>query len=182
MRNEQHEIEGKNQEILRKLVDREIVHCCSNMVSQLIQISENMEPEDYETILQLCTKADYESAAWDEGWREVDDDINISGKPTYWIPCDDDSPVVETSHADNWQELCAEQNIEPHEREVFEHWIVTGWLAEKLKAHGETVGELFDFHIWGRCTTGQAILLDYVIRQIASEMEILVGQKNDWSK
>ena len=37
-------------------------------------------------------------------------------------------------------------------------------------------------NVWGRGSTGQAILLDWVVAQIAIEMEILEGQANDWSK
>ena len=59
------------------------------------------------------------------------------------------------------------EDEEDEYEEVFEHWIVSDWLADKLIAKGETVVK--DFHgltIWGRCCSGQAILLDYVIRDI----------------
>lgn len=65
--------------------------------------------------------------------------------------------------------------------EPLEFWIVTEWLGEKLKDHGEIVDELFDFTIWARTTSGQAIALDYVISKIAEEMEILDGQEYSWS-
>jgi len=51
--------------------------------------------------------------------------------------------------------------------EIYEYWAVTKWLAEKLKEKGEVVFELWDFHVWGRQTTGQAIKLDPVIQEIA---------------
>ena len=65
--------------------------------------------------------------------------------------------------------------------EPLEFWIITDWLGEKLKEHGELVDELFDFTIWARRTSGQAIALDYVISRIAEEMEILDGQQYSWS-
>ena len=55
-------------------------------------------------------------------------------------------------------------------QEIFEWWIVSNWLLEKLEAHGEPVlkTELGDW--WGRTCTGQAILLDSVIETIYKEM------------
>ncbi|WP_158614468.1 MULTISPECIES: hypothetical protein [Mesorhizobium] len=36
--------------------------------------------------------------------------------------------------ADAYRRLCENNDIEPYDREVFEHWIVSDWLAEKLEA------------------------------------------------
>jgi DNA-directed RNA polymerase subunit RPC12/RpoP len=77
-----------------------------------------------------------------------------------------------------------DEGIEPDQeaKEVYEWWFVTEWLCEKLKAQGEVVIDSQYGYLWGRCTTGQAILLDGVIGRIAEELEILEGQRNDWSK
>lgn len=67
-------------------------------------------------------------------------------------------------------------------QEPLEWWKVSSWLGEKLYDHGEPViqyGGGFPW-IWGRCCSGQAILLDYVISQICSDMGILEGQINEW--
>lgn len=86
---------------------------------------------------------------------------------------------------DELTELCEHFNIDiddeastPHE--IFEWWIVTGWLYEKLKEKGQPVLEWGNNDYWGRCTSGQSILLDHVISEIAEEMEILEGQPNEW--
>ena len=56
------------------------------------------------------------------------------------------------------------------ELEVFEHWAVSTWLAEKLEAKGEKVDRDFaGLNVWARTTTGQAIALDSVIEAIVSE-------------
>jgi len=73
------------------------------------------------------------------------------------------------------QELESDQE-EP--QEVFEWYMVSNYLARKLQERGEVVIE--GENIWGRCTTGQAILLDSVISEICYDMEILEGQKNEW--
>lgn len=64
--------------------------------------------------------------------------------------------------------------------EVNEWWFITEYLAKKLEDKGEIVNYYFNTPLWGRCTTGQAILLDSVISKICEEMEILEGQKYEW--
>ena len=73
-------------------------------------------------------------------------------------------------------------DYESQPQEIFEWWIVTDFLYRKLKAHGEPVLEWGDNYYWGRTCCGQAIRLDWVISKICEEMEILSGQKYDWSK
>lgn len=95
-----------------------------------------------------------------------------------------DEEEYEYSDASDWADLCYEQNIDATEYpiEVLEFWAVSKWFGERLKEHDEVVEEVLDFNVWGRCTTGQAIAMDGVIVSIAAEMEILPGQRNDWSK
>lgn len=54
--------------------------------------------------------------------------------------------------------------------EVFEHWIVTERLGEKLKEHGEVVVSISNLTIWCRTTTGQMLAADEVIETIAVEL------------
>jgi len=89
---------------------------------------------------------------------------------------------TELEDADAWRAACDHFRIEPHTNEAYEHWAVSDWFADKLRERGEMIGELFGLTIWGRCTTGQSISMDSVVQSIAIEMEILQGQKNDWSK
>jgi len=53
--------------------------------------------------------------------------------------------------------------------EIYEWWIVTPWLAKKLEAHGHTVLQGLDCVYWGRQCTGQSIILDRVLQNIAIE-------------
>jgi hypothetical protein len=71
------------------------------------------------------------------------------------------------------------ENLETESQEVFEWWLVSDYLCKKLSRKGYVV--IADENIWGRTTTGQAILLDYVITEICAEMEILEGQQNSWA-
>lgn len=64
------------------------------------------------------------------------------------------------------------QHLDTDEGEVFEHWIVSEWLAKKLAACDETVDQDFaGLAIWGRRTHGQAIAEDDVIAEICSEID-----------
>ena len=67
-------------------------------------------------------------------------------------------------------ELIGEEDEEGNMPEVYEYWIVTPWLGEKLKVQGELVSEFFDMVIWGRQTTGQVIDADAVIDDITREL------------
>ena len=53
--------------------------------------------------------------------------------------------------------------------EIYEYWAVSEWLADKLEERGEVIFEMLDFIVWGRQSSGQAILLDSVIQKIAQE-------------
>ena len=72
------------------------------------------------------------------------------------------------------------EELEQEPQEIYEWWIVTSYLCDKLRENGEPVLEWGNNCYWGRCCTGQAILLDSVISEICSDMEILEGQKNEW--
>jgi hypothetical protein len=72
-----------------------------------------------------------------------------------------------------------EETGESEMQEVFQWFIVSDYLAEKLKEKGEPI--INDENIWGRGTCGQAILLDYVITEICAEMKILENQENSWA-
>lgn len=57
--------------------------------------------------------------------------------------------------------------------EILEYYLVSPWLGAQLRKHGECVYPRFGAWVWGRCTSGQAILLDDVISQICNENDLL---------
>lgn len=59
---------------------------------------------------------------------------------------------------------------EPEEIDVYEHWIISDWLRVKLIEYDEKVIEAFGWYIWCRTTTGQAIYCDGVFQKIAREL------------
>src|SRR5512145_684814 len=163
-----------NQGIKDKFVEREVVYCVSPLVYELAQKAEHF-PDYYDELLEAFRgMPDYEEAATQAGWKEKKNKDGFVNK-------NED----EESDADSWQELCDEQGIDTDDfiPEIFEHWIVSDWLANKLKEHGHKVmRDFFGMTIWCRPTTGQAIMLDGVISEICEELEILDGQKNSWAE
>jgi hypothetical protein len=71
---------------------------------------------------------------------------------------------------DEYREIANDFNIDPEYDDVYEHWLVDRYFAEELEAHGELVFGFCNMTVWGRCTTGQSIALDYVIRQIVKDL------------
>lgn len=52
-------------------------------------------------------------------------------------------------------------------QEVFEHWLCSDWLIEKLKEQNEPILETDLETWWGRTCTGQSIYLDHNIQELA---------------
>lgn len=62
------------------------------------------------------------------------------------------------------------------EFEPLEFWAVSQWLADKLRAEGETVAEFGLTNVWARTTSGQAIAIDYVIEKIVTDSGYAGGE------
>jgi hypothetical protein len=56
--------------------------------------------------------------------------------------------------------------IDEEPEEALEHWLVSEWLAHRLREEGEMVIDFMNLTIWGRTTSGQAIYIDSVIEDI----------------
>jgi DNA repair exonuclease SbcCD ATPase subunit len=196
---------AENQRILGQLVEREVVHCCSTMVYEL----NRMETDFSEELLDLCSKTadlseeieeleeqiedlEAEIEEQDEATDELEEDLaefvpSEFDTKEYRLTCEahtksiNDASDMRDRLAAMQSKLADLEDENGQEQEALEHWIVTRWLADKLADKGEITGELFDFHIWGRQTSGQAIALDTVIAEIAAEMGILMGQTCEWS-
>lgn len=124
---------------------------------------------DEDEYFSLFESQDYEQAVRD--WIDDLDDL-ADVRADAWIEGEytKEDLIKELESEGDWEDFANEYNIEPYTREVFEHWIVSDWLARQLESQGETV---VDFgagcRVWCRTTTGQAISMDYVIQKIAEE-------------
>ena len=156
-----------NQDIKQKLVSREVIHCASTMMYNIRECIEFQQETD-----ELFAVPDYYSAL-EVYLYELDEEETQGLLDNYDVESIEDLDP---------EEVCSDLNLEYDYADILEYWIVTNWLGEKLKKHGENVAEFLGFTIWGRQTSGQAILLDDVISRIAYDMGILEGQERDWSK
>lgn len=160
------------------LVKNEVYLCVSHFVSALAQGGGAYVPEPKRgayNLAELCDQAaelfapvlDYEEAAIQAGWTGPHKD---KFGATYFEDTTDERIGPATWACDSWEAICLEFDIEPYEREVFEHWAVSEWLADKLIAKGERVDKDFAcLNVWARTTTGQAISMDSVIETICKE-------------
>ena len=171
----------KNQAIKRKFVNREVIYCVSSLIHELAKNPECFDNSDYyyDEILDICSKPDYEEAVRDTDNLHVMYSNYFGG--FVWVDREAHTVAeVFSTETEAYEDCCFENNLDPEYIEAYEHWLVTNWLAEKLEAHGEMVGDILGLTIWGRTCTGQAILLDYVISKICEDLEILEGQKYEW--
>lgn len=146
-----------------QLVNREVHACISALVSTLAaHYGATDDRGDLSDLLEQAIELaspvdDWEEAALEAGWT-------IDGN--YFVSPND--PAV---RYDDAQRACWHHDIEPYQREVFEHWIISDWLADKLDAHGEKVDRDFaGLTVWARTTTGQSIAIDSVIETICAEI------------
>ena len=143
-----------NSKEVESLVRHEVIYCATMAVEALLNTEEHLE--DYYYLRQV---EDYEQAFIDHDEDEKQEWLTEQALNT---DCMDE---------DDFISACNDLNIDPHYHDVYEYWIVSNFLAARLKEHGEIVET--DFHgltIWGRTTTGQSITCDYVIAQIAEDI------------
>lgn len=76
--------------------------------------------------------------------------------------------IVNTGDA--YQKICNDYDLEYDYCEVYEHWVVSSWLAKRLHERDEVVEDFAGLTIWGRCCSGQSICMDSVIQNIAEEL------------
>ncbi len=72
------------------------------------------------------------------------------------------------------------ENARGEQQKIYEWMHVSNWLHDRLREKGVPVWNDNRVYLWGRTSTGHTILYDDVISDICSDMEILVGQKNEW--
>lgn len=176
-----------DQERARALWEREGGYCVSQLVATLaggygldhFQNGGNRNGKGasrgYIALADLAEQAlelaapidDWEEAAREAGWDRKDPN---SEDTRYIMNPERVEDAGNLAACLTWQEACEWDDIEPHQSEVFEHWIVSDWLADKLAEKGEKVDMDFaGLTIWARTTTGQAVYADAVIERIAAE-------------
>jgi hypothetical protein len=142
------------------LVRVEVHYCVSTLVSELARGygGTNEELGDLaEQAFELASPIeDWEEAAFEAGFSRVGDMWHSATKDATYGSAED---------------ACNDWDMEPYQREVYEHWIVSDWLADRLAEKGEKVDKDFvGLTVWARTTTGQGIASDSVIEAIAADL------------
>ena len=157
-RNEQIETAVLQRQAAR-LVEREVLACMSSLVATLASgsIAETRDAALSDLIAQATeltfSTLDYESAAREAGWTRDDCGILNTSRG------EANGTGDEAEYADSWDEACDISQVEPHECEVYEHWAVSTWLAEKLLAKGERVDTDFaGLNVWARTTKTRMVI------------------------
>lgn len=157
------------QQLGERLVQAEVYYCVSALVGELIKRAFGPDPimgeDDALTLSRRAPHADdYKDAAPDHvGIVKV-------GESAWRIIADEEGDTREySSVVEAWRaafDLAGEDL--PDGPEVYEHWIVSDWLAARLIEEGESVArDVMGLTIWGRTCTGQSMVLDSVIQKIA---------------
>jgi hypothetical protein len=165
-----------NQGIKGRFVDREVIYCVSNLVYELAKKAECFPDYEDELYGAFQGEPDYEEVLEANGWEQLEDEFGAE----FWRDTNDNMTWTGTA-----EEVCLEFGIDydDYRPEIYEHWIVSNFLADRLEEKGELIlRDFFGMTVWGRACSGQAIKLDGVISEICSDMGILEGQENDWSK
>lgn len=171
------------QRAVGEMVEREVVYCVSMLIYALQKGYEcwrAMELDESE-MYGLAAQDDWETPGTYYIENDMDrdqlveelEDRDVIDSDEEWGETEEELKALREKlieDIDDWEEFCSDNRIDPEQHEVYEHWIVSGWLAGKLEEHGEVVVKDFlGLTIWGRGTTGQSIKLDGVICAIYDE-------------
>lgn len=154
-----------------QLIASEVLCCMSSLVATLAQA--NYCEDDSQALGELKDQAmalaapidDWEEAAIQEGWRKLQRG-HAANRAFHFA----NDKGLESRIFYGWKDCCEANGIDPYQREVYEHWAVTDWFADKLEAAGEKVDKDFaGLCIWARTTTGQQIAADGVVQRIYAQ-------------
>ncbi len=135
---------------IETLIEREIFANQSNLVEGLIlklnpdwiEHIENYYDENSEAVEEYLT---YGTDTKEATWQELDVHERLN--------------------------LAQDEGFEAHPQEIYEWWLVSDWLADKLREFEQPVLAMEYGTWWGRTCTGQAIKMDDVIRQIVESTD-----------
>ncbi len=164
-----------NQEVLGKLVAREIEDNVSTLVEHFLSNPGALVGSDYNEsdLMEMSNSVNYELTI-ENWWAGLDMEEKTDVFQAHGL--EHESELYE---AGTREELIREWGIDLEYSETLEYWIVSKHLGRKLAEKGEAVCmDFFGLIVWGRVCSGQAILLDGVIEDIGRDMEILEGQEN----
>ena len=135
---------------LTDMVEREVIYCATTLVFRF---------------------AEQEIDEWAHLFHGFDKDAALDQLHVVHEPMPDE-PTLDDIH--EAMEACGWDASDFAYQKVYEHWIVSDWLAIRLEKHGEVIErDFYGLTIWGRGATGQRISLDPVIQNVYDEWKTL---------
>ena len=163
--------DGDYQRAVGDFVNREVIYCISSLVYEIGM--KNIDEWHH-----LFRQEDWETPALEairalspERLRAllIEDDVPFNAE-------DEPGAMAITylhhlKRQESLREFCGANHVDPDQNDIYEHWIVSEWLANLLEERGEVIErDFYGLTIWGRAGMGQAILLDSVICSIYDEV------------
>lgn len=158
---------------IENIVKNEVLTCQTSLVEKLLENEivsyddiTNMYKDNSEEIEEKQEEID--NVQNDDRYQELDEKyMNDELTDNEQVEYDAFTNDIETLEND-LSELESEQE-EP--QDIFEWWVITDWLANKLEAYGEPILRSDYETWWGRTCSGQSISMDYVIEQIVKDLQ-----------
>jgi hypothetical protein len=162
---------GDYQRAVGELVQREVLYCVSGLV---FEIGREKSDEWFHLFVQEDWQTPVREAIPDLPREKL---LEFLGENEGAMSADSTTAALSSAclrHLESegsWQDFCHANDLEPQRNEIYEHWIVSDWLARRLEERGEVIErDFYGLTVWGRACTGQAILLDGVICSIYDEL------------
>ena len=188
--------DGKNQDIKSQFVGREVYCNVNSLVEYCLStgFEDSNSPVNFDDlenyyILPEWSKTVIGEDLFFEGGTEKDREQFLEEFDRLTEESEtllSEETISEATHERNIEQIEEAkkevEDLESEPQEVFEWWAVSSFLFDKLRDLGHVVIDTGSCKVWGRTTTGQAILLDYSITKICAEMKILEGQENSWER
>jgi predicted nuclease with TOPRIM domain len=164
---------------VREFIDREIYTCSTMEIETLLRCGmHGMEDcptfEDVENLyIKHVDGVPYSDDEIEELIEEKREEIEKLQSLITEIEDAEDIEYLEETIENLEEEIEELEELEQEPQEVFEWWAVSRWLAAKLGEYNEPILDFGNNYYWGRTCTGQSIVLDGVINNIAKDLEII---------
>lgn len=162
------------QEILSVFADKHILYNVSHLIEYLCGALEQANPESnvLEELFNLHG-SDWETPAKEAGCVvKSNENYYFEWSDGEYNSWEDLADVYETEQK-AYHGYCEFKQIDPHEIEVFEYYIVSEWFFRALVNECEPTARLLGLDVWGRTSCGQAIKMDAVVDRIYRQSQKL---------
>jgi len=171
--------DGKNQDIKSKFVAQHVFANVNSLVEYCLKNEDPNSPINFDMIENYWFYPEFnghfvkfDGGSEDKKQEEIERAESLLELGDAEFTAEDQALIQD--------ELQCLKDLESEPSEIFEWWLISDYLFDKLRDKGYPIIDFSNGYLWGRTTTGQAILLDGIISHICAEMGILEGQENAW--